>query len=177
LERANFPRLTRSRCSCAIRRRLARVRSSGGRTKPDQGRALADGRPIEGPGRHRLVMFQESALFPWLTVFGTVMFGLNLRVGRQKYLNERTDLLRRGEPRPHYGRLPVPGSCAAPNSYYGFRKCMVGVDGTTAGGTQNASTDPAVAPRDRVCFRVNLIRSTRLRAAGANRKSRHVSLC
>src|SRR5215475_3576239 len=50
-----------------------------GLTKPDKGRVLADGQPVEGPGRQRLVMFQESALFPWLTVFGNVMFGLRLR--------------------------------------------------------------------------------------------------
>ena len=50
-----------------------------GLTKPDRGRVLADGRPVEGPGRQRLVMFQESALFPWLDVFGNVMFGLKLR--------------------------------------------------------------------------------------------------
>jgi NitT/TauT family transport system ATP-binding protein len=50
-----------------------------GLTKPDQGRVLADGQPVEGPGRQRLVMFQEAALFPWLTVFGNVMFGLKLR--------------------------------------------------------------------------------------------------
>jgi len=49
-----------------------------GLTKPDKGRVLADGQPVEGPGRQRLVMFQESALFPWLTVFGNVMFGLKL---------------------------------------------------------------------------------------------------
>src|SRR5205085_5350532 len=50
-----------------------------GLTKPDSGRVSADGQPVEGPGRHRLVMFQVSALFPWLTVFGNVMFGLKLR--------------------------------------------------------------------------------------------------
>ena len=49
-----------------------------GLTKPDQGLVLADGIPVEGPGRHRLVMFQELALFPWLNVFGNVMFGLKL---------------------------------------------------------------------------------------------------
>jgi len=43
---------------------------------PDSGKVSADGQPVEGPGRHRLVMFQESALFPWLDVFGNVMFGL-----------------------------------------------------------------------------------------------------
>jgi sulfonate transport system ATP-binding protein len=47
-----------------------------GLTMPDDGRVLADDQPVEGPGRHRLVMFQESALFPWLNVFGNVMFGL-----------------------------------------------------------------------------------------------------
>src|SRR5438132_12390028 len=38
-------------------------------------------RPVTAPGRHRLVMFQESALFPWLNVFGNVMFGLKLKAG------------------------------------------------------------------------------------------------
>jgi len=47
-----------------------------GLTIPDQGRVLADDQVVAGPGRHRLVMFQDSALFPWLTVFGNVMFGL-----------------------------------------------------------------------------------------------------
>ncbi len=50
-----------------------------GLTKADTGSVQADGEPIEGPGRHRLVMFQESALFPWLTVLGNVMFGLKLK--------------------------------------------------------------------------------------------------
>jgi len=52
-----------------------------GLTKPDQGRVLADDHIVEGPGRHRLVMFQESALFPWLNVFGNVMFGLKRKPG------------------------------------------------------------------------------------------------
>ena len=48
-----------------------------GLTIPDKGRVLADGQLVQGPGRHRLVMFQESALFPWLNVLGNVMFGLH----------------------------------------------------------------------------------------------------
>src|SRR3954463_9099838 len=48
---------------------------------PDEGRVLADNQPVLQPGRHRLVMFQESALFPWLNVFGNVMFGLKLKPG------------------------------------------------------------------------------------------------
>ncbi len=50
-----------------------------GLTKADTGRVLADDQLVEGPGRHRLVMFQESALFPWLTVLGNVLFGLKLK--------------------------------------------------------------------------------------------------
>ncbi len=48
---------------------------------PDSGIVLADGKKITAPGRDRLVMFQESALFPWLDVFGNVLFGLKLKPG------------------------------------------------------------------------------------------------
>jgi NitT/TauT family transport system ATP-binding protein len=50
-----------------------------GLEKPDSGAVLADGRPVTAPGRERLVMFQEPALFPWLDVFGNVLFGLKLK--------------------------------------------------------------------------------------------------
>lgn len=48
---------------------------------PDEGQVLADNVKVTDPGRHRLVMFQESALFPWLNVFDNVMFGLKLKPG------------------------------------------------------------------------------------------------
>jgi NitT/TauT family transport system ATP-binding protein len=50
-----------------------------GLEKPDSGRVLANGKPITSPGRDRLVMFQEPALFPWLDVLGNVLFGLKLK--------------------------------------------------------------------------------------------------
>ena len=50
-----------------------------GLEKPDSGAVLADGKPVSTPGRERLVMFQESALFPWLDVLGNVLFGLKLK--------------------------------------------------------------------------------------------------
>jgi NitT/TauT family transport system ATP-binding protein len=46
---------------------------------PDSGRVMADGNPVTAAGSDRLVLFQESALFPWLDVLGNVMFGLNLK--------------------------------------------------------------------------------------------------
>lgn len=49
-----------------------------GLTKPDAGGVLADGQLVTGPGRQRLMVFQEPSLFPWLDVFGNVMFGLKL---------------------------------------------------------------------------------------------------
>ena len=47
-----------------------------GLERPDRGKALIDGECITGPGRDRMMMFQEHALFPWLDVIGNVMFGL-----------------------------------------------------------------------------------------------------
>ncbi len=52
-----------------------------GLDRPDRGLVQADGQTITGPGPHRLMMFQEAALFPWLTVLGNVLFGLKLSNG------------------------------------------------------------------------------------------------
>jgi sulfonate transport system ATP-binding protein len=49
-----------------------------GLERPDRGLVQANGETIVGPGPHRLVMFQEASLFPWLTVLGNVLFGLKL---------------------------------------------------------------------------------------------------
>jgi len=50
-----------------------------GLEKPDCGRVLADGKPVTEPGADRMMMFQESALFPWLNVIENVLFGLKLK--------------------------------------------------------------------------------------------------
>lgn len=47
-----------------------------GFTKPSSGEARNSGMPITGPGPDRVMMFQEYGLFPWLTVWGNIEFGL-----------------------------------------------------------------------------------------------------
>ncbi len=46
---------------------------------PDSGAIMSDGKKVREPGRDRMVMFQEAALFPWLNVLGNVLFGLKLK--------------------------------------------------------------------------------------------------
>ncbi len=46
-----------------------------GYERPTAGEILIDGEPVTGPGSDRLVVFQESALFPWMTTLENVMFG------------------------------------------------------------------------------------------------------
>lgn len=48
-----------------------------GLDQPDSGTILVDDKPVPGPGRDRVVIFQEATLFPWLNVFDNVAFGLS----------------------------------------------------------------------------------------------------
>jgi NitT/TauT family transport system ATP-binding protein len=43
---------------------------------PSTGQVTLDGAPVSGPSIERAMMFQESALFPWMTARGNVEFGL-----------------------------------------------------------------------------------------------------
>jgi NitT/TauT family transport system ATP-binding protein len=43
------------------------------------GQVLIDGKPVEGPGTDRILIFQDHGLFPWLTVGQNVEFGMKMK--------------------------------------------------------------------------------------------------
>jgi len=43
------------------------------------GQILVDGKPVQGPGTDRIMIFQDHALFPWLTVGENVEFGMKMK--------------------------------------------------------------------------------------------------
>jgi NitT/TauT family transport system ATP-binding protein len=54
------------------------IRILAGLERPTDGEVLLDGKPVEGPGADRGMVFQGYTLFPWLTVKKNVMFGLKM---------------------------------------------------------------------------------------------------
>lgn len=56
---------------------------------PSEGNLIVDGKPVTGPGPDRGVVFQEDALFPWLTALDNVAFGLEMRGMPKSHARER----------------------------------------------------------------------------------------
>jgi NitT/TauT family transport system ATP-binding protein len=54
------------------------IRLVAGLDEPTSGLMLLDGKPVHGPCPDRGMVFQGYTLFPWLTVTGNVMFGLEM---------------------------------------------------------------------------------------------------
>ncbi len=55
------------------------IRMLAGFERPSSGTIALDGKPVSGPGPDRLVVFQESALFPWMSTYDNIMFGPRAR--------------------------------------------------------------------------------------------------
>jgi ABC-type nitrate/sulfonate/bicarbonate transport system ATPase subunit len=62
-----------------------------GLTKPLEGEVLLNGKRIEEPGLDRGIVFQEPALFPWLTSLRNVAFGLEMSRMDRRAVNERAE--------------------------------------------------------------------------------------
>ncbi len=55
-----------------------------GYVRPDSGEVLLDDIVVRDPGRDRLMVFQETTLWPWMTVGGNVLFGPQMRAVETK---------------------------------------------------------------------------------------------
>src|SRR3954453_15657229 len=51
---------------------------AAGMIRADAGTVALDGRPVDGPGPDRAMVFQEHGLFPWLTAAQNIAFGLKM---------------------------------------------------------------------------------------------------
>lgn len=56
---------------------------------PDSGQVFVDDKIVEGSNPEALMVFQEAALFPWLTVLENVEFGLKIKGISEKERKER----------------------------------------------------------------------------------------
>jgi NitT/TauT family transport system ATP-binding protein len=79
-----------------------------GLDRPTGGEAFVDGAPIDGPGPDRAMLFQEPALFPWLSVTANVELALELvgvppteRRDRARWWLTVVGLARFGDAHPH----------------------------------------------------------------------------
>ena len=64
---------------------------AAGLEKPTDGRVLADGKPIAGPHPSRTLVFQEHALYPWLTLRDNVALALEFQNVPKKAARQRAD--------------------------------------------------------------------------------------
>jgi NitT/TauT family transport system ATP-binding protein len=62
---------------------------------PTTGAVYIDDAPVTGPGQDRLVVFQESALFPWMTVYSNVTFGCRVQGMNEGVIREKAELILR----------------------------------------------------------------------------------
>jgi NitT/TauT family transport system ATP-binding protein len=55
------------------------IRLLAGFEKPTSGTITLNGEPVSGPANDRLVLFQENALFPWMTTYDNILYGPRAR--------------------------------------------------------------------------------------------------
>lgn len=60
---------------------------------PTVGAILVDGKPVQAPGPDRGMVFQEYALFPWMTVEKNIAFGLEIKKQPKAQIREKVGAL------------------------------------------------------------------------------------
>jgi len=66
------------------------MRLISGLDQPSSGVISMDGRPVDGPGSDRGMVFQKYSLYPWLTAAENVAFGMQLQGRPKQEIRERT---------------------------------------------------------------------------------------
>ena len=61
--------------------------------QPSSGDIIVNGKPVVEPGPDRGVVFQEYAIFPWMTVARNIAFGLEIKGAADVEIRERVDAL------------------------------------------------------------------------------------
>ena len=86
------------------------IRLMAGFERPTSGTVIVDDKPVTGPGVDRLVVFQESALFPWMSTYDNIMYGPRARGEDTPEMREFAEIVA-AKSRPR--RLPQEVSLAA----------------------------------------------------------------
>lgn len=60
-----------------------------GMAKPTRGKLLFNGKKVETPGAAHGIVFQQDAVFPWLTLRDTIEIGLHMKKLTRKEMTER----------------------------------------------------------------------------------------
>ncbi len=61
--------------------------------QPSSGEIIVNGQPVREPGPERGVVFQEYAIFPWMTVARNIAFGMEIKGISTVEIRERVDVL------------------------------------------------------------------------------------
>lgn len=77
-----------------------------GLTKQTSGELVLQGKQIKGPGKERGMVFQQAALFPWLSVEENVMFPLRKEMSKKEAQERAHDFLSLVQLTPYVNHSP-----------------------------------------------------------------------
>jgi NitT/TauT family transport system ATP-binding protein len=69
------------------------IRLLAGFERANSGTITVDDKPVTGPGVDRLVVFQETALFPWMSTYDNIMYGPRARGEDTAEMREIAEML------------------------------------------------------------------------------------